>query len=67
MCTILISLFSSFLVLQYFMYFRLIQMDKSVIMAAVGSVVKLVGRVAWTDVNRLILDTILVIARSNER
>ena len=63
----LIFLFSSILVLQYFMYFRLIQMDKSVIMAAVGSVVKLVGRVAWTDVNRLILDTILVIARSNER
>ena len=37
------------------------------ILPAVSSVVKLVGRAAWTDVDRLILDTVLVIARASER
>ena len=37
------------------------------IVPAVSSVVKLVGRAAWTDVDRLILDTVLVIARASER
>ena len=34
---------------------------------AVCSVVKLVGRLAWPDVNQVILDTVLVIARAGER
>ena len=37
------------------------------ILPAVSSVVKLVGRAAWTDVDRLVLDTVLVIARASER
>lgn len=46
---------------------RLIQVEDHVMKSAVCSVVKLVGRLAWPDVNQVILDTVLVIARAGER
>ena len=48
-------------------FFRRGQLDGDVLKSAIESVVKLVGRVAYTDINKRVLYAILVIATAWER
>ena len=48
-------------------YFRRGQLEGDVLKSAIESVVKLVGRVAYTDINKRVLYAILVIATAWER
>ena len=43
------------------------ELEDSALRSAIQSVVKLVGRVGYSDVNRLILYAVLIIARAGER